>query len=141
MILIKPDCQVQADNMLRTQATEIGTFDNDTYYVCDGKVWMIAADGAVYRSDDAVETQIIRRMLRTINGDTIRSRVIIDPAMTQIATCHILLDAQGVPKLVPCMDGKPAALYNRLQWFLKSVAEITAEIKDKMEEMDKLRHA
>ena len=67
MIQIKEDCQAQAANMLRTQATEIGRVGGWHLYILDGKVWAISRpEGVVFRSDDDVETQIIQRLCRNL---------------------------------------------------------------------------
>ena len=40
-------------------------------------------------------------------------------AMGQIVKCHALLDSRNIPHAVPCLDGKPGALHNRLITYIE----------------------
>ena len=69
MIEIKPDCREQALNMVRTQATKVLEFDRQwTFYGLDGHAWMITSTGAVFRSDESVESDIILRLAKEVGG-------------------------------------------------------------------------
>ncbi len=62
--------QDNAANMLKTQATLLGTFGEDTFYFLDGKAWRIIKGrlrDTVYRSDDDLESQTILRMCQQAN--------------------------------------------------------------------------
>ena len=54
------DCAL---NMLEGQATKLGTFGDDAYYILDGKVWRVSK-GVVYRSDDTLESDFLYRFCR-----------------------------------------------------------------------------
>ena len=55
--------QDNALNMLEKQATRLGRFDDDIYYIIDGKVWRVSGD-VVFRSDDDMESTILLRLCR-----------------------------------------------------------------------------
>ena len=80
MIAIKSDCVSNAHNMLTTQARNLGSIGDDTYYVLDGHAWRVTKVKGIYgwrhqdnylisvaRSEDVQETDNIVRMMREVN--------------------------------------------------------------------------
>ena len=55
--------QDNARNMLESQATRLGAFGDDAYYILDGKVWRVSNE-VVYRSDNGIESTALHRLCR-----------------------------------------------------------------------------
>lgn len=65
MILIDPSNAINAIGMLLGQfSMHLGRLGSTDYYLVDGKVWMKADAGLVFRSDNSFESAYLMKLLK-----------------------------------------------------------------------------
>lgn len=65
MIEIKPECRLNAVGMLKSRHSKLlGMIGTSKFYCVDGKLWKLAPDGRVFRSEHPDATRAILAQIR-----------------------------------------------------------------------------